>query len=62
MGRKKITGDEKTVRISHGLLEQIDQYLDSEDAKKMALDSKVDVINHAVREYLQNAASYLPRN
>ena len=42
------------VRIATGLLGQVDVFLQTEDAKKRGFNSKADVVNEAVRQYLHS--------
>jgi hypothetical protein len=41
------------VRISSGLLNVVDEYLESEAARKRAIDSRVDLVNEAVKKFLE---------
>ena len=41
------------VRIPKGLLDEVDRFLQSEDARRLGLDSKADVVTEAVKELLR---------
>lgn len=43
---------QKTVRIPRKMVEAVERFLDTEEAKEMGFDSKADVVTAAVRELL----------
>jgi hypothetical protein len=49
----KTNGEQGVVRIQEGLLEGVEEFLKSPRARRLGLDSKSDVVSHAVRELLK---------
>ena len=49
---KKNRGEHSVVRIPKGILDAIDEFLQTEQAKRLGLDSKSDVVSEAVRRLL----------
>ena len=48
----------KTVRISAGLVEAVKEFMDSEVGKRMGLNSRADVVEHSLREFLDKYGFY----
>jgi len=46
-------GELGVVRIPKGLLDAIDEFIKTDKAKRLGLDSKSDVVSEAVRELLK---------
>jgi len=49
---RKNRGELSVVRIPRGILDVIDEFIESEQAKRLGLDSKSDVVSEAVRQFL----------
>ena len=50
---KKNKGKLRVVRIRRGILDAIDEFVETEQAKRLGLDSKSDVVGEAVRQFLR---------
>jgi len=50
----------KTVRIPRKMVEAVEDFLKTDEAKKMGYDSKADVVTAAVRELLAKYGFYKP--
>lgn len=55
---QKGKANHKTVRISRSMVDAIDEFLQTDSAKKMAFNSKADVVTAAVRELLIRYGCY----
>ena len=50
---RKNEGKLSVVRIPKGILDVIDEFIETEQAKRLGLDSKSDVVSEAAREFLK---------
>ena len=44
----------KTVKVPKGLLERIDEFVDSKDAYRLGFTSNSQVVAHAIRQFLES--------
>jgi len=51
--QSKESTNQTLVRIARGLAESIDKFLATDEARLRGLDSRVDVVNEAVRQLLK---------
>ena len=49
---RKNGGKLSVVRIPRGILEVVDEFIKTKQAKRLGLDSKSDVVSEAVRQFL----------
>jgi len=49
---RKNRGELSVVRIPRGVLAVVDEFIETEQAKRLGLDSKSDVVSEAVRQFL----------
>lgn len=49
---RKNGGNLSVVRIPRGILEVVDEFIKTEQANRLGLDSKSDVVSEAVRQFL----------
>lgn len=57
----KTKGEQTTVRITAGLKDAVNEYLQTEEAKQLGLDSQSDVVAQALREFLNDQGYYRRR-
>jgi len=50
---RKNGGNLSVVRIPRGILEVIDEFIQTKQAKRLGLDSKSDVVSEAARQFLK---------